>query len=244
MRVKPGIAALLLLLAAACGPGQPEATPTPTAPALTGSVAILLPASGAIIYSEVLNVSGTANSLPNNQFTLQLENIDGDTVNQSVITVAENGNWEVELTHGYSGEPSEFTILALPTNGATSDDYDAASVVIAGNSYRPEGTFGSIISPADGSTIGGDSVEVTGTASGLFENEFVLALVDSNGNEVSRQNVTVYNPNFIDDMPWTAELATAGYLGSATIRAFAISARDGSEIPLDSVSVTVSDAAG
>ena len=51
--------AICLVILAACRPAASVATPAPTEPpALTGSVQIDSPREGAIIYSEVLAISG------------------------------------------------------------------------------------------------------------------------------------------------------------------------------------------
>lgn len=223
----------------ACSPATPAATPTATTPALVGSVDIQYPEDGTTIYSEVLYVSGTSEGLPGDMFRLQVVGADDAIIAQNTIVADSDGPWQIEIPHGYSGEPVEATIYAVPADETVPGDYDVAGIVISGQSYRPEGTFGSIISPINGTAVDSDTIEVSGTASGVFENTFTLELLDSTGSMLNQQFVIVTNPYFIDEAPWKATLLTGDYTGAATIRAYAISARDGSEIDMGSVNITI-----
>jgi hypothetical protein len=240
------LAATTLLMAAACSPGTPAAPAPPTLPPLSGTVEIDFPQDGTVIYAESLYVSGSASGVPDNQFTLKLVNADDQTLNQATVQVDDSGKWQVELVHGVEGEPSEMAIFAVPSyaDAPAGSDYDIRSVVIASKDYRPEGVFGSILAPFEGSSVGGDIIPVNGTVSGVFEGEFTLELTAEDGTLLDSQQVLAMNPNFIDEVPWSAEIATQGYTGQATIRAYAISARDGSEIPLGSVQIEITRSAG
>jgi len=220
----------------------PQVTPTPE---ITGSVDIVYPQDGSIIYAEQLFLSGTASDIPGDTFALQLIGPDGSVVGRYPVQTSAR-EWQVEIPHGYSDEPIEVNIFAVPEAGnIPSDvDYDVATIVLAGQTYRPEGVFGSIVSPSEGSAVGGDTFEVNGTVSGVFENTFTLALFDAEGNVIDSKSVTVFNPYFTDEVPWTDELATNSYVGAAAIRVLYVSPADGSEIALDEVQVTLEEQAG
>jgi hypothetical protein len=64
------------------------------------------------------------------------------------------------------------------------------------------------------------------------------------GNVIDTRPITVFNPYFMDEVPWTAELATNGFTGQAEIRASYLAPADGSEQILASIVVTVSQDAG
>jgi hypothetical protein len=236
----------LLTLLAACGPVTPVATPMPTTPAVTGTVEIEYPPAGTVVYSEVLQLSGMAQGVPDNQFAIQLTGADEKSMGRATAQVNPDGTWTVEMVPGYTGEPMEVTILALPIyDGAPpNSDYTISPIVLAGSSYRPEGVFGSVTLPSEGEQVGGDSIEVSGTASGVFENQFQVELRAPDGSVVTSQGVTLVNPYFADEVPWVIELATNGYTGPAEIRAFTNSPSDGSEILLGSVNVTITQDAG
>jgi hypothetical protein len=136
----------------------------------------------------------------------------------------------------------EVSIIAVPAgaNFPATSTYDTALVTLAHQSYRPADLRGSITTPADDESISGSAILVSGTASGIFENTFTVNLIDADGNIINSEIVTVMNPYFIDEVPFSLELATNGYTGPAEIRAFTESAADGSEILIGSVEVTIS----
>lgn len=238
---------LILFSGAACSPNPPAATATPLLPpTLSGTVEISIPQAASVIYAEALYLAGTAENIPNQQFKIKLLDPEGLALTQVDVAVQEDGKWQVELVHGYTGDPTEITIAALPsyTDAPADTLYAERSVLLAGHSARPEGTFGSITAPLANDTIGGDFIQVSGTVSGVFENTFTVELRAEDGAVIDQKLVTATNPYFIDEVPWTAELLTSAYTGPATIRAYALSARDGSEIPLADVSIILSRTAG
>lgn len=240
------ISLVTLILAGACGPGTPAATLPPTPPEITGRVEITMPQPATVVYAEALYLSGTAENIPDNRFTLHLLDSDDQLLAQTAVTVQEDGRWQVELVHGYSGDPDEASILALPSypGAPAGGTYAARSIMLAGSSARPEGAFGSITGPLEGDSIGGDFIQVSGTVSGVFENEFTLELVSADGRVIDQRPVLTANPYYVDEVPWSAELATNGYTGPATVRAYDLSAHDGSEIALASVNITLTNTAG
>jgi Immunoglobulin-like domain of bacterial spore germination len=231
---------LLLLLAACQATAQPTATLEPT---LQGTVNITTPMSGALIYAEALWIAGEADNVPQAGFKLRVVTAE-DVVLAETTVQPQDGQWLVELVHGYTGDPSEVSIYALALDERIVQDYDIETILIAPLAMRPEGVFGSIHAPQDGATPGGDTILVTGSASGVFENQFTLTLEQPDGTEIASVPVTMTNPYFVDEMLWEASLPTHDYTGPAVIRAYALSPADGSIIPLGQVTVMVSRIAG
>lgn len=234
------IVLLILTLAACQSVAQPTATTEPT---LQGTVNITTPVSGSIIYSESLWLEGNAENVPQEGFKMRVVTAE-DTVLAETIIQPQDGRWQIELVHGYTGDPTEVSVYALPVDESVTQDYDIETIMIAPLETRPEGVFGTILSPQNGDTPGGDEIPVIGSASGVFENQFTLALEQPDGTEISNVHVTMTNPYFVDEMIWEASLPTNGYTGPAVIRAYTLSAADGSEIPLGEVEVMVSRVAG
>ncbi len=223
-----------LLFASACSPAMPLPTMTPAVATLEGNVDILYPQDSSVIYSEALTISGTATTA---DFALKMIGPDEKIIAQTTVQ-AQSSDWKVELVHGYSGEPIEVNILAVPIDAASDLDYDIATILIAPLDSRPEGLFGSITMPSEDDSVGGEAIQVSGTASGLPENLLSIALISSDSAIIDSRDITVYNPYGIDDMPWTAELATNGYIGTAEIRITS------AENIISSVNVTVTAEAG
>lgn len=240
----------LIFLLAACAPTptqSPEGgivTLAPSTSQLQGNVDIVYPISGSIIYSEALYLQGTAENTPADGFMLQVIAPD-DTVLAQSIVVPQEGQWSVELPHNYTGDPSEATIIAKAIPSDILGDYDIVSILISSADNRPEGVFGSVITPTEGETVGGDSIFVSGRGSGFFENTFVLVLETADdAEEISTVIVTMHNPYFMDDMIWEAELPRNEFTGNAVIRAYYTSAESGEEIEIFRVAVVVSSVAG
>jgi hypothetical protein len=230
-----------VLLAGCDSSASPTATALPTdIPTLTG-VEIESPQSGTVIYAEMVYISGAVTG-ESRVFRLEMVDTEDNVLAQTTLD-EEPGDWTAELVHGYAGEPTEITIRAVPDDGDETA-FDTVSVLLADSSQRPAGSFGSILQPGDGVTLGGDSIPVEGMASGLFENEFILELIDEGGTTIDQEFVLLNNPYFIDEVPWQAVLSVSGYTGPAQIRAYYIDAEDGSEQTLDSITIEISDAAG
>jgi hypothetical protein len=231
---------VLTLMLAACKPAAP---PTPTVPPIVGDVQITTPVTGSIIYAPTIYLSGTASGIPAGGFRLLITSAEDETIADTTVTTS-GDTWAVEFPNPVTDTPVEITILALPTDATVPGDYDVVSVMLAAESLRPEGVFGTINAPFDGDSPGGDIIPVFGTASGLFEGTMNLALEQPDGTVISELVLTVPNPGMMDEVPWAAEVTTNGYRGEAVIRAYYHSARDGEKITLDTVTVTVQDAAG
>jgi len=231
---------ITIVFLAACGGGSDGSGRSTS---FNGEVDIVYPSNGTVIYAEAITVSGTMFGADQQTFTVELIDPD-DAVIASADVQTQEGDWRVEIAHNYTGDPSEVTVRAVPS-GEVEGEYDSATILLSNASLRPEGTFGTITAPLEGDVVGGDSILIEGTASGLFENTLIVEMVLPEGAVLAEQVLTVNNPYFIDEVPWQAELAFADdYTGPASIRAYYTSADDGSEIDLDQVGVMIEVAAG
>jgi len=108
-----------------------------------------------------------------------------------------------------------------------------------GTSGTTNGPAASITAPGNGATVASGIIQITGTAGGIFENQFTLALILPDGSVINSQTITLTtsDPSFI--VPWAAALGTNGFTGAIEIRAYTASPRDGSIIILASVQVVV-----
>ncbi|MDX1996067.1 MAG: hypothetical protein SF029_27055 [bacterium] len=206
-----------------------------------GAVTMTFPASGTVIYAESLYLAGQVSGDSPQSFRLEVIGTDDSMIASTQVANA-SGDWQVELIHGYTGEPTEVTIQAVSLDGQ--NVLASSSVLLSSNDYRPEGAYGFILLPGEGDAVGGDSIPVEGSVSGVFENTFTLVLVDSAENILDEQIITVLNPYFIDEVPYQADLAPGSYTGAAVIRAQATNAEDGGLIELGSVSITIDSSAG
>lgn len=240
MRYLSVMLSLVILIAAACGGNGDTDAPTeaPDTPEASG-VIIAAPQAGTIIYAEMAFISGEVLEAEQT-FRVELVDTEDNVIAETTLTESP-GIWTAELEHGYDGDPTEITIRAVSEDDAV---LDSVSVMLSNMDERPDGSFGTIASPSDGDSIGGDSILVEGSASGLFENEFILALFDDAGESVAETFVLLNNPYFVDDVPWQAELIIGDYTGTGEIRAYYIDAESGDEVTLDSVTVEVEPAAG
>lgn len=246
MRIKLIIGlAFVAMIMVACTPSDADdsATIDPTQTVLQGNIDITSPPSGAIIYGETIYLSGTASDIPDEGFQIQLLAPDDSVVAEATVQPTD-GDWSVEIVHNYTGNPTEVSIVAKSVDTANTLTYDIESIVLSTLENRPEGTFGEITSPTDGTSIGGDSLLVSGRGSGFFENNFVLILEAPNGEVIEEVPVTLNNPNFVDDIPWEAEIPRGDFVGNAVIRMVYQDMESGDVITIDSVDVIVSTVAG
>lgn len=229
---------ILLLFLAACqgDSNQPSATEPPPA----ASITIDSPQDGTVVYAETLYITGQTGSTAQN-LKIELVDIDDNVIAETTVN-AQPGGWQIELPHGYTGDPSEVIVRAVNADAGSEQVYDSATILISDITHRPDGIFGSITYPANGIEVGGDMLLIEGRASGAPENTIIVELVGET--VIDSQVITLMNPYFVDEVPWQAELATNGYTGQATIQVYITSPQDGSQVILDSIIVTVITAAG
>ena len=216
----------------------------PTELTLQGSVDITFPMSGAIIYAETIILQGMASEVPGDGFDIQLITPDDSIVAEASIQPEDDGRWFVEIVHEYTGDPTEVTIVAKATDSDLALDYDIVSILLTARDNRPQGIFGSILSPSDGTSVGGDFIPVSGRGSGFFEGTFILRLENSDGDIITEMPVMINNPNLIDDMLWEAELPRNDFIGNGKIVMIDEDEESGEDIVIDNVDVVVSAVAG
>ncbi|MEQ8671669.1 MAG: hypothetical protein RLP44_25705 [Aggregatilineales bacterium] len=199
-------------------------------------VTITYPANGTVIYAEALTVQGTLQGDSERPIQIVLANQD----NQTTTTIS-GSTWSVEIPLNYSGEPLQTTLSIRSEDGATT--YATSQLIIADLSYRPQGTFGTIIFPEDESTIGGDSIQIEGSASGIVGNFLTIRLIDSEDRVIREQTLIIVNPYFIDEVPWNVAIDLADVEEIAQVQLVSMD-ENGDEIILDEVNVTIETAAG
>ena len=232
----------LLILLVACNNKEESSAPTVTNVQSSASVEITHPETGATIYSETIYIAGKLTS-QTQPFQLEIVNIEDEVITQTTVNT-EPGEWQVEVVHDYIGDPAEIIIRAVPLFETTVNEYDSVVVFIADNSHRPDGAFGTIMMPENNTTAGGDSILVRGVASGIFENMLTIELRTADNRILDTRTITMFNPHFIDSIPWETEIATNNHTGLAIIRAVSVSADDGTTITLDEVRLALTQAAG
>jgi hypothetical protein len=212
-------------------------TVTPQAAALTGTVQLIEPPAGAVIYAEVMRISGTAEGVPAGGFVLVVSANDAE-IARSRVLVSE-GAWQIELLHGYRGDPVEASISAISPDPAVSEAYAHRLIALSSLAQRPAGAFARVTSNTHEGTLGGDLIRIEGMASGLAENRLMLRLLTPEEDLISESSITVTNPFIVDEMPWSADLSRGDYTGPATLEL-----RDAAGAVLSSQAVTVESAAG
>jgi len=233
---------LLFIIASlsACGSDTPTEPPAPTQPPLIGAVDITSPKLGSVIYAETLYVSGTIQGV--DVFKLHIETLTGEILFDGEITGID-GHWNKEIVHDYTGEPIEAIIQAKSTDSRVSLQYDELPILIASVVYREEGIFGLVLSPTEQQSVGGDSLQIEGTASGIPDNRLAIMLRHDEG-LVDKQVIILDNPYRIDARTWSADLLTNGYLGTAFIDIAYTDPETNSEHILDTISIIIGSAAG
>ena len=238
--------ALALLLTACASSGPTASAPAEAANDVStgGEVRIIHPQAGANLYAEVMYVSGTALAVSDERFVLRLVGPDSAVISSHIVEAQQDGRWQVELLHGYSGEPIEVVIEALPVGAADQQLYDAVTVMMAGIQHRPASPTGGIHYPVPEEPVGGEAIVVNGAFSALPDSVFWLALIAADGRLLDERQVKLHNPYHVDLMPWSAELATSGYAGPAEVRAFVRAADGTAWRALDSVAIVIAQEAG
>lgn len=204
------------------------------------TVTITYPTNGTVIYAEALTVQGTLQGDTELPIEIVLVNRDNQATIAEANTVA-GSTWRVEMPLNYSGDPLQTELTIRSEDGATT--YATSQLVIADLSFRPQGTFGTIVFPEGESTIGGDSVQIEGSASGIAENLLTIRLLNGEGLVIREQPLTIINPYFIDEVPWKVAIDLADVDDLAQIQLVSTD-ENGDEIILHEVNVTVETAAG
>jgi hypothetical protein len=212
--------------------------PTPTPDPLAGTVSLITPPDGAVIYASALYVAGTLADVPSKALLVRLRT-PGDEIIAEARVDAVQGEWSMEIVHGYTGAPTPAVVEVLPFDVPSAEPFSSAQILFAALEDRPEGMFVTLITPEDGREVGGDEVLVSGTASGIPERTFNVTLTNSSGQILDTQPVTLSGRYEIDEYPWEIPLQTQEYEGNAVL---SVTTPDGEE--LAAISVIMSSAAG
>lgn len=204
----------------------------------TGTITLVAPPDGAIIYSSALTVAGTAQGINSRGFTVAVTDASGAVMARHNAPERDS-SFLFEMIHGYSGEPTVVTLTVTAADAPDDPPYLTRSVTLAAPEHRPEGVFVDVLTPQMGDEIGGDEIDVRGRTSGLEDRAFAVELVGGDGAVIDSVEV-VLPPGYItDDLPWQAVLDPGEATGSAILR---VVGRDGTEYGL--VPVVLSSAAG
>lgn len=230
---------LLLVVVGLTGCGVLNPGPTPTPDPLTGTVILTAPPEGAVIYASALYVAGTLTDSPANSLLIRLKEADGSMLAEA-STVVVDGAWSLELVHGYDSttEPLPVTVEVVPAAAPEAGVFASRGILFAPLAERPEGTFVQIITPEQGTEVGGEELPVSGTASGIEGMRFTVDLVDSRGGILSSQVVELAGRYPLDELPWQVVLNPGETTGNAIIR---ITLPDGTT---QNIPVILTEAAG
>lgn len=204
------------------------------------NVTLMFPKSGSVIYAEALVIQGTLEDKAELPVKILLVNLETEEIIVQTTATLETV-WTLEVPLNYTGEPLQTELRILSEDEAT--NFGSSQIIIADQSFRPEGTFATIAYPQNDSTIGGDSVQIDGTASGIVDNMLTVRLFDSADNALSSQTFEISNPHFIDEVPWHLTVQLADLLDLARIQIISTD-ESGNEVTLDEVAVSVESAAG
>jgi len=178
-----------------------------------GAVTLSYPTQGAVIYSPALYVAGSAQGV--NGVRVQLTSADGLLTETTLRPVSES--WSVELVHGYSGDPLAVTLSVWPLLDDGQGAYAAFDLTLAALEHRPEGAFAYVVTPQAGDSMGGDSIVVSGRASGQTAYAITVTLNDSGGATLDTQSATFETPYPYDELGWQVTLNPRGYVGDAAL---------------------------
>jgi hypothetical protein len=203
----------------------------------SAEVRITFPPNGSILYSEAITIRGTSSA----QSRFRVEVLADDDVVVAGVVSAQVGDWSIELPHAYTDDPTEVMIRAVPLS--SEGEYDSVLAVLSPLSERPEGAFFRISSPVVGADVGGDVIAIEGRASGVPANALTFRLTNDRGLTIDERIVLLDNPYFVDDIPFTVEVSTGDYLGSALLTVIAGFPND-EQAHQEVVAITIIGAAG
>lgn len=223
---------LSLVLLGACTATTPQPTPPPN---LQGQVSIIAPLPGTVYYSEVLTIQGTVRDVGAQGFVVSVYNAKRQIL-ASVIVVPPGETWSVMLPLTVD-VLTTLTIVTRSTNARVSDFYSSVDVGAAPLAMRPAALYGTIFSPEPDEVVGGEQLLITGTISG--ETSAKVLLLDNQGKLLAEAPATFSMLSPVDEVPFRAEVITAGYAGPATLQLLGSSGQ-----VMDTVPVMISVVAG
>lgn len=199
-----------------------------------GTVTLTSRTAGAVVYSPALYVAGNAQGVDG--LRLQLTGADGLLTETTLQPVAES--WSVELVHGYSGDPLPVTLSVFPLVDDGQGAYAVISLTLAAFEHRAEGAFAYVVTPQEGDSMGGDSIVVSGRASGQTTYAITVTLADSGGAVLDTQTESFETPYPHDEFGWQVTLNPREYVGDAVLTV------DYGGGQSESINITLSAAAG
>lgn len=186
------------------------ATSHPTA----GKIVVISPSAGDTLYAELIYIAGDIQTAPQT-LRAQLRDIDDNLLATAPI-ITQFGMWAIEIPRpSYIGEATIEIVSAIDSTVI----YEQIPVFLGDSANRLNGTFGSLITPSDGEQIGGDTILVSGRASGVMSNKIQLVLQSGDGTTAIHE-VILNHPYALDDMYWQTDLPLAGLTGSVTLTAY------------------------
>jgi hypothetical protein len=207
---------------------------------------ITSPTNGATVATAPLFVSGIVHNLHEDRFTLQIFGDDGQQLTSAQNISLSNPNrvadvpWSASVqVNNYTGA-AQIRITARTASGtdAVIGTTDINITPSAVNLVQPAGSAAgnSITSPANGSSVSGDPLTVTGMIGGVADNQFTLLLLNSEGIVLNSQVITLSGAE-TTAVSWSASMGTGGHHGQAEIRA--VSIVNGQQNTLTSITVTL-----
>lgn len=207
----------------------------------TLTVTLETPAPGAVVYASTLTVTGRTEGFASAVWVeaVPLEPSATFTGYREAAPLVD-GRFTLQFIPAYDGVPVPMAVRVYAVTDAERQTPKAeAEFTLASSAERPDGVYVDVLSPQTGDEAGGDLIRVEGRASGVPSGALVVELVDSNGQTLDSQTVTLRAANLLDDVPWQAALNPGEVAGSAIIN---VRGADGT--PYQTVPVTLSAAAG
>jgi len=210
---------------------------TPTSLPSAGEIVVFSPSAGDTLYAELIRITGQINTSPQSVMA-QILDVD-DNLLASALLMTQFGAWMLEIPRpNYFGEATLQVVSAVDPTMI----YATIPVFLADLGSRPSGIFGSIIIPADGDQVGGDTILVSGRVSGIVENKIQLVLQSGDGTTVIH-DVVINNPYGVDDVLWQTDLSLTGLTGSVMLTAYFTPSTDPNPI-LTRVTLVITQVAG
>ncbi len=167
----------------------------------------------------------------------------GTSIVPSVIGVDENaadgGSIQWVVPGGMLGYLSAQAVAVL-TEDVWARTATDLFVIADGNSSGASGPNITLLTPAGGSTISGGTLQLTGTAVGIFESTFTLELRAAPSGTVLNSIQVTYStssPSIVAN--WSANMTTGNYNGDAEVRAIYNRPSDGAAQVMASVAFTL-----
>lgn len=208
------------------------------------SITIINPtANSTLNLGNAINISGTGVGLFENTVFIRALDNEGTVLVEAVAITDANGNWLLNLPLAVAPGTRGmiFAYSTSPLDGGVA--VSAGVNVIFGQAVA--GPFVTISDPLPYATLNIDEdIAVSGRGGGLFEGALVVRAVDSQGNVLDEEPVTINATETGGEGDWQANLQVKVKPGTrGTIYAFTTSAADGSVVASASTQVIFGDPA-